>query len=163
MAYLRYKIKCVQCHLNACIYLLYIIVCWNFWTFVGAHSLYLFLEIMQVKININVKKKIHSSGIPVSWPQSPLTFSFPDRSFTSTHVIRGILPSLKYRMPLPVFVSWHFEHLRQKSIYYTMYMYNLSDVLCPIGCYLISWFQLFSLKSHPMCSCYGFGLWFMGM
>lgn len=117
---------------------------------------------MQVKININVKKKIHSSGIPVSWPQSPLTFSFPDRSFTSTHVIRGILPSLKYRMPLPVFVSWHFEHLRQKSIYYTMYMYNLSDVLCPIGCYLISWFQLFSLKSHPMCSCFGFGFWFMG-
>lgn len=152
----------MQCRLNACIYLLYIIVCWNFWTFVGAHSLYLFLEIMQVKININVKKNPFLRNPRELTPVSP-DILVSDRSFTSTHVIRGILPSLKYRMPLPVFVSWHFEHLRQKSIYYTMYMYNLSDVLCPIGCYLISWFQLFSLKSHPMCSCFGFGFWFMGM
>lgn len=101
--------ECIYIHVYA-IYMY--IVCQNFWTFVWARSLYLFLEIMQVKVNDNVKKKINSSGIPVSWPLSSLTIPFPDRSSTSTHVICGILSSFTYRMPLPVFVSWYIEHLR---------------------------------------------------
>lgn len=66
--------ECIYIHVYA-IYMY--IVCQNFWTFVWARSLYLFLEIMQVKINDNVKKKNQFLRNP-----RELTLGFPDNSIS---------------------------------------------------------------------------------
>lgn len=67
--------ECIYIHVYA-IYMY--IVCQNFWTFVWARSLYLFLEIMQVKVNDNVKKKKNQ------FPRNPreLTLVFPGNSIS---------------------------------------------------------------------------------
>lgn len=152
--------ECIYIHVYA-IYMY--IVCQNFWTFVWARSLHLFLEIMQVKINDNVKKK---KSIPPEspWvdPRLPWQFHFqtdplqaPTQFAASFRVLHIVCHFLS------LFLDISNTYVRQSSIYYTRYMYNLSDVLCPIGCFIISWFQLFSLKSHPMCSCLRLGFWIL--
>lgn len=69
---------CIWMHIYTCICNIHVyIVCQNFWTFVWARSLYLFLEIMQVKVNDNVKKKNQFLRNP-----RELTLGFPDNSIS---------------------------------------------------------------------------------
>lgn len=71
--------ECIYIHVYA-IYMY--IVCQNFWTFVWARSLYLFLEIMQVKVNVKVKIKKKSIPPESPWvdprlPWQPILYKHP--------------------------------------------------------------------------------------